>query len=694
MSDQFSRDNSPSCQPARDFHFEQSPQVNFNESFHDAPLPYQPYQQAASIPEQNKHLADRSNLMATSDNLEQVQTSAFPWTAPPTLPQGSATVGNSDSPTYRPYAGSVNRVVQPGFSSAHNGSHGVARTKNFNYGQMPPPSPYQKQLFAPQAVPSTFPQQSPQAYQQTQSQQSAVVPLITSQQRPQVHRQIQPRPSTTVESTLSQMLQGSSQSQSPADYANSNELKQAATAKKTRGNRLSPVSHVRHNLKIVSTTVYASDTEKRLAALLVGNPMMDIAKVITKLAEFNENLADKIDDRDAAIKQLNAAKTQMSEEHEENIDEAIRQAREEFTRPITPPPKPTKQQDKDLAARDRKIVLMEEFIRDQTRRVEEAEAKRDAYHAQFRQEFDEQIYHQRQQQILADYRQQSSQMSTFIPALGQMPGQELGQNSFSMERPLYTFVEVQAAGDMTGAEGVNHGQYNAARQDYTMNPSPQDQNWSISPPRFDLNTQHQQQTFGAQNIMSGQQATMNQNKGMANLQGYGSDFNPVGGEKMVIHQQELGLHPYAPYQSQPGRQLAGQQSFSNEQLQAARNTNINTMVDPFYTRPGPPAQFVLGNTHTPQRQRQQQNASSFNMQSPSLLPTSSRAPNTTPSSSKRRRSSKESKTESESGEKGNIPFAVHKENVRKQHELMKKQQKILEQEREQREQQDGYKRSF
>ncbi|KAH7333079.1 hypothetical protein BKA65DRAFT_564113 [Rhexocercosporidium sp. MPI-PUGE-AT-0058] len=176
-----------------------------------------------------------------------------------------------------------------------------------------------------------------------------------------------------------QALRASEAERSTAGYiAYSNELRKAAARNKVRSNRLSPVSHVRNTLNIVADTVCMPSIDTRLAGVMAGNPMINSVKVIKNLAEFNEELADQIDDRDAYIRQLHASQVEIQDSHNQAIKEAVDAAvRDTMRDTVRPLPKPTEEQAAELKERDDRILALEEFIKDQAERILRLETSRD-----------------------------------------------------------------------------------------------------------------------------------------------------------------------------------------------------------------------------------------------------------------------------------------------------------------------------
>ncbi|KAG4433940.1 hypothetical protein IFR05_010585 [Cadophora sp. M221] len=239
-----------------------------------------------------------------------------------------------------------------------------------------PPNPPYKSPYVPPAplpapngnttmVPSqTYPRDTPQTYSQPRPQPPAA-PVV---------------PAPTIPTLSQQALRGSEGTRTSAGYiAYSNELRKATAKSKVRGERLSPVSYVERALKIVADTVCVPSADARFAGVMAGNPMINSVKVIKSLAEFNEELEDKIDDRDAYIRQMHALQTEIKASHEQAIKAAVEVAVGDALREaVRPLPKPTEEQVADLKKRDDIISALKEFIQDQTKRIIRLEDARDA----------------------------------------------------------------------------------------------------------------------------------------------------------------------------------------------------------------------------------------------------------------------------------------------------------------------------
>ncbi|KAK0111013.1 hypothetical protein ONS95_001393 [Cadophora gregata] len=233
--------------------------------------------------------------------------------------------------------------------------------------QPPPPSP------PPYKTPYAQSEPFPAAGTQIQAP-SPVHPPSTS------HTYAQPRSAASTPAPMySDPALQRGISSTPGYLAYAQQLRQTnpATQYKVRSGRLSPVSHVRNALSIVSDTGYVPPELRRLSGVMAGNPMINSVKVIQYIAEGYEDVCDKLDDRDATIRQLRAEKAQMQAEHarktQHAVDDALR-----FS--VRPQPQSTAQHVADLKNRDDKIKALEAFVSDQAQRITNCEAARD--HAQ------------------------------------------------------------------------------------------------------------------------------------------------------------------------------------------------------------------------------------------------------------------------------------------------------------------------
>ncbi|KAL5330540.1 hypothetical protein ACEPPN_000057 [Leptodophora sp. 'Broadleaf-Isolate-01'] len=432
------------------------------------------------------------------------------------------------------------RSATPGLPQGSGANDHLASAPN----QPPPPppykSPYSHQVPFPasngdqtMASSKTYPRTTPQAYDRPRSLPPAA-PTV-----PKV-------PAPSVPTLSHQALRGSEEIRSTAGYiAYSYELRKATAKNKVRSNRLSPVSHVQSTLDIVSDTVCVPSVDARLAGVLAGNPMINTVKVIKNLAEFNEDLADKIDDRDAYIRQLHDSQTQMQDSHaqaiKDAVDIAVSNALREAVRPL---PKPTEQQAADLKARDDTIAALKEFIEDQTERIMGLEDARDAAQQLLEEAqssnsqdlslhhprtYDENLGHGDDQGYNEDEGAEHGQEHGHDQGYEQDESYELDQGHGYHQGQNFVHGELQNFDPNQGfnaiaqtfgqAPAFNFSQYPDLDQDFSPN-----SNYFRDPPQY---SQENQEGFRGQQDMSSQQV-MGGQQGMLLHQGLESQANFMG----------------------------------------------------------------------------------------------------------------------------------------------------------------------